>query len=393
MKARKRNLMKIQQITNWEELCRLQSPWNAISGSQPMRSWDWLATWWKHYGSPDPAAAGASNQPGEHQLFVLSVYDETAASDDDAELIGIAPWFLDCTAVKGRVLRWLGSGETCTDHQSLICRPEHEDQVAAALADYLTSAGEEWDRLELDSVDAEETAVGKLVHALQDRGCLVTRHAADACWIVDLPTTWDEYLATISKSHRKQLRQLERRVLESERVRWHLVTGDIELDAAWPVLVDLHQRRRRTLGERGCFASRQFEAFHREVAQRLLAGNRLRVSWLQLDGTPAAAEYHFASASATFAYQGGVDPDRLHAEPGRLSTILCLQRAIAEGHRQFDLLRGAEPYKAHWRAMPHETCHYRILPNRRLPRLRGRVLNVTGAVSDWVRQRASRTLD
>ena len=117
----------------------------------------------------------------------------------------------------------------------------------------------------------------------------------------------------------------------------------------------------------------------------MLDRGQLRMSWLELDGTSAAAEYHFADSQATYAYQGGVDPDRLAEEPGRLSTILCLQRAMREGHKCLDFLRGDEPYKAHWRAEARATYDYRVVPNRRLARLRGRVLTFTGAVTDWVR--------
>jgi CelD/BcsL family acetyltransferase involved in cellulose biosynthesis len=84
----------------------------------------------------------------------------------------------------------------------------------------------------------------------------------------------------------------------------------------------------------------------------MLASGRLRLSWLELDGVPAAAEYHFADQATTYAYQGGVDPDRLADEPGRLSTILFLRAAIEQGHRRVDFLRGDEAYKAHWRAEP-----------------------------------------
>ncbi len=72
-----------------------------------------------------------------------------------------------------------------------------------------------------------------------------------------------------------------------------------ELEAAWPILVDLHQRRRKSLGEPGCFASNSFYDFHRDVAERLLKRGQLRLSWLTLDGMPAAAEYHFADRIAT----------------------------------------------------------------------------------------------
>jgi CelD/BcsL family acetyltransferase involved in cellulose biosynthesis len=157
---------------------------------------------------------------------------------------------------------------------------------------------------------------------------------------------------------------------------------------AWGVLVDLHQRRRQGLGEPGCFASQAFHDFHREVAERLLERGQLRMSWLELDGMPAAAEYHLADGAATYAYQGGVDPDRLDEEPGRLSMILCLRQAIEERHQRLDFLRGDEPYKAHWRATPRAMWNYRVVPDRRLARLRGRAWSVADTLGDWARQGA-----
>jgi CelD/BcsL family acetyltransferase involved in cellulose biosynthesis len=381
--------MFVDLITTWNELSSLEGQWNALAGDMPFHSWDWLATWWKHYGAPHLGMADDVRPPSdERRLHVLAIYSEvqSGAPAGNRELIGLAPWYLDRTVIQGNVLRWLGSGEVCTDHLSLICRPENRQQVAVAIAHELTASCDDWDRLDLSGVDANDEAVAELAIAFSERDCEVSRNAADACWVLELPASWEDYLASISKSHRKQLRQLERRVLETERARWHRVESPGDFAAAWDVLVDLHQRRRRSLGEPGCFASRLFHDFHREVAQRLLARGQLRMSWMALDGSPAAAEYHLADPSATYAYQGGVDPDRLSDEPGRLSTILCLRAAIAEGHNRIDFLRGDEPYKAHWRAAPYPTYDYQVVPNRRLARLRGRVLNVTGAITDWMRQ-------
>lgn len=372
----------VRRVNSIDELAALESSWNALAGGNPLRSWNWLATWWTYYGD-----AGTSANT-ERQLYVLAVYDSAtdgAGQRGPAPLIGIAPWYLDRSPIKGNVIRWLGSGEVCTDHTSLICRPEDSNRVVAAIADALTVAHDDWDLIELSAIDVDDAPIVSLLVALEERECLVSRHPADQCWALDLPPTWDDYLASISKSHRKQLRQLERRVLESDRVRWRRVATADDFPKAWEVLVDLHQRRRRSLGEPGCFASRPFHDFHRDVAARLLDRGQLRISWLELDGTPAAAEYHLADGHTTYAYQGGVDPDRLDEEPGRLSTILCLRAAIDEGHRQIDFLRGDEPYKAHWRATPRATFDCRVVPNRRLARLRGRVLTFGDTITDWMK--------
>ena len=69
--------------------------------------------------------------------------------------------------------------------------------------------------------------------------------------------------------------------------------------------------------------------------------------------------------------------------------ILCIRAAIEEGHTTFDFLRGDEPYKAHWRATPRATVDYRICPDRRLAKLRGRVLRSVGSVADWLKTDAT----
>jgi CelD/BcsL family acetyltransferase involved in cellulose biosynthesis len=375
--------MYVERISTWPQLAAIGAEWNTLAGDMPFRTWDWLATWWKHYGC----------QPnGGRELYVLAIYADANGHVNDGarKLVGIAPWYVDRTVIQGNVLRWLGSGEICTDHLSLICHPENAEQVASAMAVALNSEYDDWNRLDLSGVDADDAAIEKLTEALAARNCDISKQPSDSCWVLDLPTSWDEYLAGISKSHRKQLRQLERRVLESNRVVWHRVESAEDLGVAWNVLVDLHQRRRQSLGEPGCFASHRFYAFHREVVELLLACGQLRISWMELDGTPAAAEYHLAGADVTYAYQGGVDPARLDEEPGRLSTILCLRRAIEEGHRQLDFLRGDEPYKAHWRATPRATYEYRVVPNRRLARLRGRVRSAADTIGDWARHGVQR---
>jgi CelD/BcsL family acetyltransferase involved in cellulose biosynthesis len=381
--------MQVQRITSWVELTALEMEWNTLATGMPLRSWDWLATWWKHYGGWNcgPSDNAVSRN---RELCVLAVYREPTFKHGGPvrELIGIAPWYIDRSAVKGSVIRWLGDGEVCTDHLSLICRPMDAQQVAASLAKALTEQLDDWDRIELTAVDADDEPIRSLAAELANRECVIDTESADSVWILDVPSSWEEYLAAISKSHRKQLRQLQHRVLETPRVAWHYVESADQFDAGWEVLVDLHQRRRISLGESGCFASQAFRNFHCETARRLLGRGQLRLSWLELDGSPAAVEYHLADRTTVYAYQGGIDPHRLGDEPGRLSALRCLQQAIQEQCQRFDFLRGDEPYKAHWRATPHAVVNYRIVPNRRLARLRGHVMTFADTLNDWARNTA-----
>jgi CelD/BcsL family acetyltransferase involved in cellulose biosynthesis len=287
------------------------------------------------------------------------------------------------------VLRPLGSGQVCTDHLSLLCRPDYVATVATTIADYLTANDDDWDRLELPAIDDGDDAMMLLAGELEARDALVSCQRAGNCWVVDLPETWDEYLASVSASHRRQLRKCYERQVESGRSQWHFVTNPSELDEAWKILVDLHQRRRSELGDAGCFASREFHDFHREVAGKLLATGQLRMSWIELDGAPFTAEYHFSSPETVYTYQSGIDTNRLDESPGRLAYTLTLKCAIDEGFTHLDFLRGDERYKAHFRAVAKPTFDYHVFPNRRLARLRGHVMLAAGTLKDWVKRSAA----
>jgi CelD/BcsL family acetyltransferase involved in cellulose biosynthesis len=365
----------VRSYDNFADLEPWRPQWDALADDCVFRSWNWLAAWWRHYGG------------GSRQLRVIAAF--VGGEGVAPALAGALPCYVESSWARGRVVRLLGDGEACSDHAGLLAAPAHATAAAAAVADHLALA-DDWDLVELTAVDDDDAPTLQLHAALGERGCIVVRTQGDPTWAIDLPATWDEFLALQSKSHRKQLRQAERRVLDAGDARWRLVDSTADFDEAWTTLVDLHQRRRRSLDEPGCFASPTWAAFHRDVARRLLEAGQLRLSTLWLGRKPAAAEYHFAGRKTTFAYQGGVDPERLADEPGRLSTIRAIQQAIAEGHARFDLLRGDEPYKAHWRAVPRGAWELLAVPPRGWPQVRHSAWQGLRDLRRFARQLAAR---
>jgi CelD/BcsL family acetyltransferase involved in cellulose biosynthesis len=377
--------LQVTRISTTEQLAALAKDWNCLAGGVPFRRHEWLSGWWAHYG-PRSAAATAGGEaatlaaPADSpkgvgaggELFVLAVRDASNT------LVGVAPWYVAPTLAAGRVVRFLGSGEVCSDYMSVLATAEHAPQAVSAVADYLcNSAAREWDAIELDGVDAADATIRRLAEAFEARDALVTRRAGLNCWRLALSDSWDAYLAGVSKSHRKQLRRIETRLLDAGRAKLHRVRGGAdfdpaELDTAWSHLIDLHQRRRRALGQSGCFASPRFAAFHRDVARRMADAHALRLDWLEIDGQPAAAEYHLTAGGVSFAYQAGVAPEMIDDEPGRAITVALIRQAIADGLSAIDFLRGDEPYKAHFRAEPRPSMILRVVAPRAAARWRHR---------------------
>jgi CelD/BcsL family acetyltransferase involved in cellulose biosynthesis len=368
--------MQVKRISSTAELAALAGQWTCLARGVPFRSWQWLIAWWRHFG-----------QRGE--LFVLSVRDPRGT------LVGIAPWYMQRCGARGRVLRFLGSGEVCSDYLSILSTPEHEEAVTAAIAQWLSDAASphasngarnnNWDLLELTGLAACDCAAAKLVAHLVDHGNAVHRRNGMNCWRIELPETWDEYVAGLSKSHRKQVRRVERRLLETGRAVLKTAANGRELQLGMKVLVDLHQRRRQSLGEPGCFSSPQFSEFLEEAAERMLDVGCVQLHWVELDGRPVAAEIHLTGGGVTYAYQAGVAPDVLDEEPGRIINIATLKKAIEDGQRGFDFLRGDEPYKAHWRAQPRPLIELRVVPRRAVPRIRHGVWLAGSTMKNWIK--------
>lgn len=370
----------VQPLTDAAMLAQLAPVWETIAGGVPFREPTWLLTWWRHYGTAPPTAGRAP------QLFALAV-------EDEGRLVGLAPWYVDRSLWGGRVIRELGSGRVCSDYLTVLCAGGNEEAVAAAIVDFLcTTARGDWDRLDFDSAAADDPALTALFAEFQRRGVTVERRPGPSCWRIALPDDWDAYLARLSKSHRKQLRRLATNILDTPRARWHTTIDERTFDRDWTMFLDLHQRRRYGLGEAGCFADRLFSAFHEDVARQLLRRGELRLHRLEVDGRPVAAEYHLAHGDTIFAYQSGIEPSALEIEPGRTAAIAVIRSAIEAGFATYDLLRGDEPYKAHFRGMPSAMQQVTVVNPHLLSRLRHAALRSGRRLKQAVRPQPIETV-
>ena len=189
-------------------------------------------------------------------------------------------------------------------------------------------------RLQLDSLP--EDASNAVVASLQSVGLVpvVEQHAVSA--VLRLPASFDEYLMSIGKKERHELRRKRRR-FENERGAPSLQrrTGP---DAV-RLFADLH---RRSSGDKGSFMSDTMEHFFLELHER--AGGVIDVL-VDASGTVASAVFLFEADGETYLYNSAFNPDVGHLSPGNVMLSHLIEQAIAVDHRIFDFLKGEEAYK------------------------------------------------
>ncbi len=326
--------MKPEFVGTESLLDRLRPEWDELLTASGVRSpfltWEWCSTWWRHYG------AG-------HDLAVVVVRDGT-------QMIGLAPLYVHRGGDRrlDGVMRFLGSGEVCSEYLGFLLRPGHEsDGTQCILQGLLHESPLAWRQLRLAEVPTDSAAGASLAAQLPQCGRSVRVQDGQVAWFVQLAGSWDEFLGKLSRNRREKIRRA-RRDMEKHRLEFHEATGDDDIAAAWSDLKRLHQLRWQSLGQPGCFASKRFDAFHTELLRPLAERGMLSLSTLRQGNDTIAASYCLRHRGHVSYYQGGVDPNWMHCRPGHALRVCELRRAIERGDDVYDFLGGEMEYKQQW---------------------------------------------
>jgi CelD/BcsL family acetyltransferase involved in cellulose biosynthesis len=347
--------MHVEVVQSADELSQLESQWNElISASEsdnPFLQWEWCSTWWRHYG------AG-------HELAVVLVRE-------GGQLVGLAPLYLERgnrTRESG-VLRFLGSGEVCSEYLGFVLRRGREQQSSRQLLDFLLHDSTiDWRQLRLTHVVADTATAMALQTSLPGSARTFRVDRAATSWHIELANSWDAFLKSVGGKRRGKIRRALRE-FDEHKFEYHEITRETEIAAAWDDLTRLHQARWEQQGKPGCFASHRFAAFHRELLGPLWRRGGLLLTSLRRGGETIAASYCLRHRGRVYFYQGGISPAAMPFRPGHCLRVFELRRAIERGDRVFDFLSGEEDYKSQWATHQTEMLQFAVAGRGILPRV------------------------
>ena len=274
----------------------------------------WQETWWRHFG-------------GTVDLRMLSVRSE-------GEVVGIAPLM----GSKGTV-EFLG-GSDLFDYHEFVVAPQDEDAFFQTLCDHLVD--QEWHTMDLKSIDQDSSTLQRLPALMEQRGASVEVVEEDKAPLSQLPSSWDGYVAALSKKKRHELRRKLRRLEGADSYRQYCC---VDPDSVAEGMPDFFELLRSSGEDKREFLTAEREAFFLGVARELAPRGQFRLYFLEVGGRRVASCICFDYAGSYFLYNSGYDPDFSSLSVGLLNKALCIQDAIEEGKQCFEFLRGTERYK------------------------------------------------
>jgi CelD/BcsL family acetyltransferase involved in cellulose biosynthesis len=348
--------MHVELIQSADDLSRLEPEWNELiadsDSDHPFLQWEWCSTWWRHYG------AG-------HELAVVLVRD-------GGRLVGLAPLYVERGdgAREPGVMRFLGSGEICSEYLGFVLRRGHEQLAGRELLNFLLrDPSMQWRQLRLPHVATDAATATILQDSLNVARRPFRIDRAATSWNVELANSWDEFLNAVGGKRRGKIRRALREIDEHQ-FEYHEVTRESDIDAAWDELKRLHQARWERQGKPGCFSSHRFAEFHQDLLRPLWRRGGLLLTALRRGGETVAASYCLRHRGRVYFYQGGINPDAMPFRPGHCLRACELRRAIERGDRVFDFLSGDEDYKVQWATHRTEMLQFTVAGRGILPRVR-----------------------
>jgi len=250
------------------------------------------------------------------------------------EIIGIAPLLV----IEGRA-SIIGSADVC-DYLDFVVAPGMERDFFSVLLDDLRKKG--ISQLDLRSLRPDSTVLTDLVGVAHNRGHEVLCHPEDVSLELDLPSTWDEYLATLSKKQRHEVRRKLRRLWEAGNVEHRCVEVGREVADYMDTFLKLFSLSRE---EKANFMTPGMESFFRLLAEAMAEIGLLRFGIIELDTVPVAMTIGFDYNDSHYLYNSAYDPQFEYLSVGLLCKVLCLKESIERGRKKWDFLRGGEAYK------------------------------------------------
>jgi CelD/BcsL family acetyltransferase involved in cellulose biosynthesis len=229
-----------------------------------------------------------------------------------------------------------------SDYLDLIVREADLSRFLSGLLNFLTSSiTDNWSAIDWYNLPDNSPTLAALKVESEKRGWNHYEEIYRPTPRIALNGSFEDYLMSIDKKQRHEVRRKMRRAAESGRVRFYIVDKgtsiESELESFFHLMV---QDPNKAL-----FLKDVMRDQMSNTIRTAHANGYLWLAFLEVDGVKAAATLCFDYKNKLWGYNSGVSRDYMDLSPGWVIMGYDIQWCCENGRREFDFMRGDEEYK------------------------------------------------
>ncbi len=364
-----KNLVQVEVYDNFDVLKKMQPEWDSFVesvGSEIFLTYDWCRIWWKYYGKGRAL-----------RVFIFRNNDE---------LVGILPFFFEkirLGPISVKAVKIVSSDFTLAQF-SLPIEYEYIAVIIKSCFELLDQ--EKWDIAHIGPIAGLYQHYDDLKKACEDSlrfSHFVLAEKKGVQTYFTLATSWDDQLANLKAKERSKIKRhyrLARKAVGNN-------TVDIEAHCAatenfeevFTDFVQMHQAHWQELGKLGHFRDwPESHNFHHELAQCQLEQNRLCLIRISIDNRCLGYKYGYILGlnHVDFLDARSDCTEFASVGLGRIIYSEMMKKAIKNGAKSIDSMRGQYKHKLEMGGELHPTYNLYVIPKRRATVMRVRLFRL-----------------
>ncbi len=333
--------MKVERIRDLESLDELKDTWNKLLFSSEQNciflTHEWISSWWKCFSE-------------KNSLEILIFKDEKENPE------GIAPFM-----IKNKTLHFIASREV-SDYCDIITVSERRKEIYENLLNYFRINYSDIKKIELINIKSLSPTLAFLPLLAPEHGFSSSCIETEVAPLLELPSSYEDYMKGLSKKNRHELRRKLKRVESLKGVETAKVTKTKELQSSIETFIALHKKG--SPSKQKFWQKKGMCDFFSEITYRFSLQKWVELNFLYYEERIMAALLNFSYSDQIYFYNVAFNKDFAWYSPGLFLFNHCIKQAISDGKRKVDFLRGREKYKYYFGAEDSKIIQLTLTPEK-----------------------------
>jgi CelD/BcsL family acetyltransferase involved in cellulose biosynthesis len=319
--------MDIECYQDINQLLKIKEEWNSLASQNPLPSvfltFEWFESFLKAFGK-------------DKEFMILIARENT-------QVVGIFPLGQNS---QSHTIELIGKDEV-SDYRDILIKSPLELKVLKCFFEFLKDY--QWEKLQFKAVPPNSWILTSLKELAKEQGFKVNILPYDVCPYLKLKSSWLDYLNTLKKKYRHEIRRKIKRLNCNYSPKIEVLSHKERLKRFIDLFFSFQKGTKKE-----AFFYPQMRYFFSELCKNMEKKGWLDFRILRLDEKEAAILLSFKFQNKVYAYNSGYNSSFSNISPGFMLFISAIKEAIQTNKIEFDFLRGNEPYKYHLGATPRK---------------------------------------